>query len=56
MKYKLINSLSDTELEEKVNRLIAEGWEPVGGPVATTTDRNGERRAVLIQAMIKRRG
>lgn len=39
-----------SELEDAVNRMITEGFEPVGGPVIIEHDRYSE--PVLIQAMV----
>ena len=56
MKYKIVKTFSrlsgfDTldDLQKEVNKLMAEGWEPVGSPVITP-----EQLPVYAQAMIKR--
>jgi hypothetical protein len=54
MEYKVVSSRGWTpdsavkELEKKVNDLIKEGWEPVGGVVVTAFNDN------VYQALIKR--
>jgi hypothetical protein len=54
MDYKVVSSKGWTpdsavkELEKKVNDLIIEGWEPVGGVVVTAFNDN------VYQALIKR--
>jgi hypothetical protein len=41
------------EVRDRVNRLLAEGWQPLGG-VAVAGD--GERGGRLLQAMIRSNG
>ena len=39
--YKIVSSMDKMSLEERVSRLMEEGWEPVGG-VAVTSYREEE--------------
>ena len=54
MKYRLINTTSDGDMEDAVNTLLAEGWRPLGGPIVVP-GKDAETHKVLnilMQAMI----
>jgi hypothetical protein len=48
--YTLVTGSSDTELIQAVRGRIADGWRPIGSPIATLNQAN---KSVLIQAMIR---
>lgn len=50
-RYKILEAEYDFRLEEKVNKEIDEGWEPLGG-VCVTVKPNFDR--IFCQAMIKK--
>ena len=53
MKYRIVIAKDGASLEEEVNRLIAEGWEPLGG---VAIDNSYDRHYFsCAQAMIIRR-
>lgn len=50
IEYTILDGDNETDLIEKVNRLIKQGWCPIGGPsVAQGSDNN----PVILQAMIR---
>jgi hypothetical protein len=49
MEYKIVTAFDTDSLEWKVNSLLKEGWEPVGGPFKE----DGEWRGDFCQALIK---
>jgi hypothetical protein len=53
MEYKVVLTSSTKEFEEKVNDLIRQGWEPLGG-VAICRSQTHAEPYVLAQALIKK--
>ena len=52
--YTLVHSRSIAELTEKVHELMAAGWRPLGGPIASAQQEEGFAPfAILIQAMVR---
>ena len=55
--YKIIEKWQYHEVQDEVNRLIGNGWEPLGGFQANTVpkdDGSGHSRVMFYQAMIKK--
>lgn len=52
MDYKISFGISIRDLEDAVNKLITEGWEPQGGPSAVTSG-DYSKPWLFFQAMVK---
>jgi hypothetical protein len=54
MEYKAIECQTTEQLIGEVNRLIADGWEPIGGISASLSENDEYQYFVAAQAMIRR--
>jgi len=54
MLYVVVEQYSSDELVDEVNKLIAEGWEPLGGVSITLSEDAEDRFFKAAQALIKR--
>ncbi|MEO7509329.1 MAG: DUF1737 domain-containing protein [Pyrinomonadaceae bacterium] len=50
MKYQIVSSLLQSDLENHIAQLIAVGWRPLGG-VAVVIDQQGQQ--LYVQALVK---
>lgn len=53
MKYKVITEISMMKLEKKVNKLLQDGWRPLGGCSITTLETTYERVGIFYKGMSK---
>ncbi len=56
MKYKIIEECNLEDLEININKLITDGWEPLGGVSLSLSESDDYVYKSAAQAMIKREG
>ena len=54
MEYTILTRSEARSLEEDVQAMIAQGWEPLGGVSCSLSETTDERWLLFAQAMIKR--